>query len=85
LKQSGSVHQAEWPAFDEALAADEEVTIVIQVDGKLRDRIQMAAGASEAALREAAVTNEKAQSTVGARSIQEVVVVPGRLVNIVTG
>ena len=85
LRQKGSVHRAEWPVYDEALAADEEVTIIIQVNGKLRDRVQMAADAGDDTLRAAALANEKAQSAVGEQSIRDVVVVPGRLVNVVTG
>ncbi|MBP6016548.1 MAG: leucine--tRNA ligase [Candidatus Promineofilum sp.] len=84
LRQKGSVHQAEWPAYDEALAADEEVTIIIQVNGKLRDRVQMAADADADTLREMALGNEKATSAVGERPIRDVIVVPGRLVNVVT-
>ena len=84
LREKKSVHQAKWPAYDEAMARDDEVTIVIQVNGKLRDRLAMAADADEAALREAALANEKARAAVGKRPVRDVIVVPGRLVNVVT-
>ena len=85
LRHKGSVHRAEWPAYDETLAADEVVTIIIQVNGKLRDRVQMAADAGNDTLREVALANEKAKSAVGKQPIRDVIVVPGRLVNVVTG
>ena len=79
-----SVHRAAWPEFDPALAADEEVTIVLQVNGKLRDRVTLPAGADEDALRAAALDNAKVRATIGERPIREAIVVPGRLVNVVT-
>jgi leucyl-tRNA synthetase len=84
LGEAGSVHEAGWPAYDEALAADERITIAIQVNGKLRDRMEIDADSDEGALRRAALENEKAHKTIAGRPIREVIVVPGRLVNIVT-
>ena len=48
LGNDDSVHRSSWPAFDPALAADELVTLVVQVDGKVRDKLEVAAGISEA-------------------------------------
>ena len=80
-----SVHRAAWPAYDEELARDEEVTIIVQVNGKLRDRLAMSAGADETTMREEVLANEKVRSTIGGRPVVDVIVVPGRLVNVVTG
>jgi len=85
LGERKSVHRTDWPVYDEALARDEEVTIIIQVNGKLRDRLAMPADTDEAAVREAALANGKVQSTIGRQSVIDVIVVPGRLVNVVTG
>jgi leucyl-tRNA synthetase len=84
LGETGSVHQTEWPGYDERLAADEQVTIAIQVNGKLRDRMLIDAGSNEDSLRRAALENEKARATIAGRPIRDVIVVPGRLVNIAT-
>src|SRR5690606_12786146 len=85
LGRKSSVHEAVWPEFDESLAADEQITIVIQVNGKLRDKVVVPADTDEPELRRGAMTNERALATIGDRPVREVVVVPGRLVNIVTG
>ena len=85
LGERKSVHQADWPVYDEELARDEEVTIIVQVNGKLRDRLTMSAGADETTMREEVLANEKVRSTIGGRPVVDVIVVPGRLVNVVTG
>jgi len=82
--EAGSVHLQAWPAYDPALAAAEEVTLVVQVDGRVRDRVQVAAGLSEAAAREAALASPRAKAALDGRPVERVVVVPDRLVNIVT-
>ena len=61
------------------------MTIFIEVIVKLRDRLAMPADTDEAAVREAALANGKVQSTIGRRSVVDVIIVPGRLVNVVTG
>jgi leucyl-tRNA synthetase len=85
LGEVDSVHRAAWPAYDEALATDVETTIIMQVNGKLRDRMRVATGIDDDALRALALANAKVQSAVGGQAIREVIVVPGRLVNVVTG
>jgi leucyl-tRNA synthetase len=79
-----SVHQAPWPTFDPAMARQERVTLVIQVDGKVRDRIEVDADASEDACREAAMASANAQRAIDGRPVANVVVRPPRLVNVVT-
>ncbi len=81
---TGSVHQQTWPTFDESLAAAEQVTLVVQVDGKTRDRILAPAGLPEEAAKELALASERARRSIGGRGIERVVVVPDRLANIVT-
>ncbi len=84
LGHEASVHLAAWPTFDPALAREERVTLVVQVDGKVRDRVEVDADADEEACREAAMASEKALRAIDGRSIRTVVVRPPRLVNVVT-
>ncbi len=85
LGETSFVHQAAWPDYDEALATDERMTIAIQVNGKLRDRLECDANSDDEALRQAALENEKARKSIAGRPVRDVIVVPGRLVNVVTG
>jgi leucyl-tRNA synthetase len=80
-----SVHVVAWPTFDEALARDERVTMVVQVDGKVRDRIEVDADASEETCRELALSSERAIRAIDGREVRQVVVRAPRLVNIVSG
>jgi leucyl-tRNA synthetase len=81
---AGSVHQQAWPAYDESVAAPREVTIVVQVDGKVRDRIPMAAGRPEAEVQRAALASPKVQAALDGAKPAKVIVVPDRIVSIVT-
>ncbi|MCO1575590.1 leucine--tRNA ligase [Crossiella sp. SN42] len=74
-----------WPEPDEALLRTETVQLACQVNGKVRGRISVPQDASEDAIREAALQLEEVEQAVGDRSVKRVVVVPGRLVNIVVG
>jgi leucyl-tRNA synthetase len=78
-----SVHQQEWPGWDPALAQEEEVTLVVQVNGKVRDRIMVPAGIEEAAARETAMASPQVQRYVEGQEVRRVIYVPGKLVNIV--
>jgi leucyl-tRNA synthetase len=81
---AGSVHQQSWPAYDAKVAAAREVTIVIQVDGKVRDRITAAAGQSQADLEKAALSRQKVKDALNGAKPKRVIVVPDRIVSIVT-
>ena len=78
-----SIHQQAWPQYDPAAAAEEMITIAVQVNGKVRDRVQVPAGVTEAEAKAAALASEGAQRHLDGRPPQQVVYVPGRLVNIV--
>jgi leucyl-tRNA synthetase len=84
LGETSSVHQAGWPVYDEATATEDQVTIVIQVNGRLRDRMQVDAGSNEETLSNLALENNKVRATIAGNSVRDIIVVPGRLVNIVT-
>jgi leucyl-tRNA synthetase len=78
-----SIHQQPWPKLDEEAAAEELITLVIQVNGKLRDRIQVPADISDADARAAALQSEAVTKFLQGQHPKKVIVVPGRLVNIV--
>ena len=81
---AGSVHQQHWPAYDESVAALREVTIVVQVDGKVRDRIPLAAGLPDADVQRKALASPKVQAALNGMKPAKVIVVPDRVVSIVT-
>ncbi len=83
LGQQGLVVDASWPAVDESALVQEEVEMVVQVRGKLRGRIRVAADASKEIIEAAALAEPNVQRFVADHPIRKVVVVPGRLVNIV--
>ena len=69
--------------MDESAAKADEIVLVLQVNGKLRDRISMPAGISDDEARKAALANEQVQKYLAGKSPRQVIVVPGKLVNIV--
>ena len=85
MGEAGSIHEQAWPGYDEALIAEEEITLVVQVNGKLRDRVTVPAGISEEAAKEQALASEKVRPHVEGKQIRKAVYVPGRLVNLVVG
>jgi len=82
---SGDITEQSWPAYDERLLIEEEIEIVLQVNGKLRDKITVPLDSTDSALESAALANQKVQNAVAGQTIRKVVVVPKKLVNIVTG
>ena len=76
LGGSSSVHRQAWPGFDADLVRSERVTCVVQVDGKVRDRIEVAPDAAEDDLRELALASERVRAALGDRQVARVVVVP---------
>jgi leucyl-tRNA synthetase len=85
LGEAYSVHEQGWPGYDESLIKTEEITLVIQVNGKLRDRIEVPSDISEEAAKELALSSEKVRPHVEGKEIRKSIYVPGRLVNIVVG
>jgi leucyl-tRNA synthetase len=83
LKKPYSVHQQSWPQFDAEAAAEEEITIPVQVNGKLRDRVTVPADASDEDIKAAALATEGAQKHMGGAEPKKVIVAQKRLVNIV--
>jgi leucyl-tRNA synthetase len=78
-----SIHNQSWPQWDEELAKDEEITLVVQVNGKLRDRKVVPASTTEVEARQIAAESTRVQSYLEGKEIIKVIYVPGRLVNFV--
>ena len=78
-----SVHTQAWPEVDEEAAKEDQITLIVQVNGKLRDRIMVDAGISDEEAKALALESEGAQTALEGRPVRKVIVVPGRLVNIV--
>ncbi|MEO7001916.1 MAG: leucine--tRNA ligase [Ktedonobacterales bacterium] len=83
LAHADSVHAQSWPGYDPALTVDERVTVVVQVNGKLRDKLEAAPGISEDEARELALASAKVQAALAGRPVRKVIYVPGKLLNVV--
>jgi leucyl-tRNA synthetase len=80
-----SVHAALWPSYDPAALRTETMMLIVQVNGRVRDRIEVSYDASEEVIKREALASEKVQRFVGEMAVQRVVYVAGRLVNVVAG
>ncbi len=83
LGESGLIADAAWPPVDPALLVEDEVTIAIQVLGKLRDTVTVPKGMAREELEALALASEKVQRALDGKAIKKVIVVPDRLVNLV--
>jgi leucyl-tRNA synthetase len=83
LGYAESASRAAWPVYDAALAADDEVTVVVQVNGKLRDKFTAAVGTPKEELEKLAWASSKIKEWIDGKEIVKVIVVPEKLVNIV--
>ena len=80
---SYSIHQQAYPEWDDSLAADETITLVVQVNGRVRDRIEVPANIDESTANELALASEKVQPYTVGKVVDKAIYVPGRLVNVV--
>lgn len=83
LSAKGSIHDQEWPTYDEKLAAAKTVTLVVQVNGKLRDKLPVGAGIGQKEAEKLAIASERVQKFLGGKSPQKVIYIRDRLINIV--
>ncbi|MEO7603231.1 MAG: leucine--tRNA ligase [Sphingomicrobium sp.] len=83
LGERGLVIDSKWPDFDPALLVDDQVTVAVQVNGKLRDTLILARGLDRSAAEEAALASEKVRRQLAGAAPRKIIVVPDRLVNIV--
>jgi len=83
LGETGSIHDQAWPKYDEAALKVDSIEIVLQVNGKNRDRLTIPSGASRSELEQIALASEAVKKHVGDMQVVKVICVPGRLVNVV--
>jgi len=85
LGHETSVHHAEWPTLDEQWLVEDSVTYPIAINGKTRATVDFPADATKADLEAAAPTLEQIQRFIEGKTIRKVIVVPGRMINLVVG
>jgi leucyl-tRNA synthetase len=78
-----SIHNQPWPEYDEELAREEEITLVIQINGKLRDKVLVPASISEIEAKELALSRDRVKVHIDGKNLAKVIYVPKRVVNIV--
>ncbi len=83
LGHKGTTYRAQWPKSDPVIAANDEITLVVQINGKLRDRITVPADISDEELKKTALNSEKVKEHLVNVNVKKVVVIPKKLVNIV--
>jgi len=79
----GDITEQSWPSYNEQLLVKDEVEIVLQINGKVRDRMKMPIVATDEEMKTAALENPRIRQLISGRSIRKVIVVPKRLVNVV--
>ena len=77
------VARTEWPAYDEALVAENEITLPVQINGKKRDDLTIARDADQMAIESAVLALESVQAALGGKTPKKIIVVPQRIVNVV--
>lgn len=83
LGYEGFLFKSEWPEYDEKALVKESVEIVLQINGKVKDKMVVPAGLDKAEFEKLAMESEKAQALTAGKQIVKVIAVPGKLVNIV--
>jgi leucyl-tRNA synthetase len=78
-----SIHNQSWPRWNKELAKEEEITLVVQVNGKLRDRITVPASITEAEAKEKALGSQRVKVHLEGKKVANMVYVPGKLINLV--
>lgn len=83
MGKEGSVHSVQWPAYDEQALVLDEVEIAVQINGKVRDKLVVATQATREEVEKQALETERIQALITGKTVRKVIVVPGKLVNIV--
>ena len=79
----GDITRQRWPSYDEQLLVEDEVEVVLQINGKVRDRMKMSIVATDEQMKTAALSSPKIHERVAGKTVRNVIVVPKKLVNIV--
>lgn len=85
LGHTGSVHKQQWPVVDEKAMVAEDVTVIVQINGKVRDKIVMPVNVDQAEAEKIALSQPKIAEMIAGKAIKKVIVVPNKLINIVVG
>jgi len=85
LGHSGSLAYEPWPVYDEELVKEKEIELAVQVNGKIKDRIVIAADADEEQIKQKAIASEKVIAAMAGKQAKRIIVIKSRLVNIVKG
>ncbi|MGW8246648.1 MAG: leucine--tRNA ligase [Acidiferrobacterales bacterium] len=85
LGQEGAIIDAPWPTVDETALVQDSIEMVVQVNGKLRDKLSVPANAAKDEIEQLARTSDKVEKHVAGKQVRKVIVVPGKLINIVVG
>ncbi|MEK6735100.1 MAG: class I tRNA ligase family protein, partial [Pseudomonadota bacterium] len=83
LRPGTELFDQPWPQADDSALVQDEIKLIVQVNGKLRGQINVAQNAGQAAIEQAALASESVQKFIDGQTIRKIIVVPGRLVNIV--
>ena len=78
-----SVHNQAWPVYNPELAAEDSVELGIQINGKIKDRIAVAVDTPEDEIRQLVLARPSVQEAIQGKEVQKLIVVPGRIVNLV--
>ena len=78
-----SIHNQEWPKFKEHLLIDEEITLVVQVNGKVRDKIAAPAEINQEGAEKMALSSSRVITHIGDQTVRKIIYIPGKLINIV--
>jgi leucyl-tRNA synthetase len=79
----GSIHEQEWCAWDENLAKSSSITLVVQINGKVKDKIEVDEGLDQEQMKQTALDSPKIKAQIQGKTVVKTIVVPGKLVNIV--
>jgi len=83
LRFKGMCSQQKWPKYDEKLVKEEKVLMIVQVNGKVRDKIEVVAGMSQKEAEKVAMESEKVKPWLRGKEVRKVIFVPDKLINIV--
>ncbi|MFC0473187.1 leucine--tRNA ligase [Halalkalibacter kiskunsagensis] len=85
LGHEGTISYEDWPTFDESMLVENEVEVVVQINGKVKAKLVIPADATKEQMEEIAKEDEKVQTAIGEKTVRKIIAVPGKLVNIVVG
>jgi len=85
LRFEGKITDQSWPSYDEQLLFEDEVEIVLQINGKVKGHLTISTNASEDDIKTAALAHPKIKESIGEKQVRKVIVVPKKLVNVVVG